>query len=389
MIATPGEQALRRAAELCEFCPKMCRFACPVSETAQREAWTPWGKVSLATLTAGLGRAPEFSAAAAFHACTGCLRCQEYCAHKQDVPTLLFAARAAAVRSGTAPAASRTIEQKFADRGHSQDGDPLAALHALQALAAVQREADAAQSPPTADRPAALLPILMAGCEALAAASPVAREALEASRALGAPLEVAPEAALCCGRQLLEAGHTEAFAAHARRVCDALVQPEGAPPHLVFLQPACARTVRDRYETHGASLPAGTVVEHVTTHLARSLALRPDLRARPKLPGPVAYHDPCALARGLGETEAPRSLLAAAVEGGVREAVRCGRDASCCGAGGLFPETFPAVAAAIAAERKAELAETHAPAVTASPCCSSALGVPDVVTLIARWLAAR
>ena len=41
---------LRRALELCEFCPKMCRFACPVSEATGREALTPWGKVSLAAL---------------------------------------------------------------------------------------------------------------------------------------------------------------------------------------------------------------------------------------------------------------------------------------------------------------------------------------------------
>jgi Fe-S oxidoreductase len=105
MIATPGASALRKAAELCEFCPKMCRFTCPASETAQREAWTPWGKVSLAALTVGTGRDPDASAALAFHACTGCLRCQEYCAHKQDVPTLLYAARAAAARADTAPAA--------------------------------------------------------------------------------------------------------------------------------------------------------------------------------------------------------------------------------------------------------------------------------------------
>src|SRR5947209_20493035 len=113
MIPMPSADALRRAAELCEFCPKMCRFTCPASEAAQREPWTPWGKVSLAALTVGTHRVADPSAALAFHACTGCLRCQEYCAHRQDVPTLLYAARAAAVRSGTAPRIAAEIEQRY------------------------------------------------------------------------------------------------------------------------------------------------------------------------------------------------------------------------------------------------------------------------------------
>ena len=74
---------LRRAAELCEFCPKMCRFSCPVSEATFREALSPWGKVSLAALS---GEAPGSSASEAFAGCTGCLRCQQYCAHANDVP---------------------------------------------------------------------------------------------------------------------------------------------------------------------------------------------------------------------------------------------------------------------------------------------------------------
>jgi Fe-S oxidoreductase len=144
--------------------------------------------------------------------------------------------------------------------------------------------------------------------------------------------------------------------------------------------------VRDRYAAHGAPLAVGTRIEHATTYLARALALRPEMLSRPKLPGPIAYHDPCDLARGLDETAAPRRILAAAVEGGAREAVRCGRDAACCGAGGLFPETFPEVAAKVAAERKAELAETSAEVASASPACEAALGASDVVSVLARWL---
>jgi Fe-S oxidoreductase len=384
MIPTPGEADLRRAAELCEFCPKMCRFACPVSEADPREALTPWGKVSLAALTAGVGRAPDASVALAFHGCTGCLRCQVYCAHGQDVPTLLFAARGVAMRSGVAPAGAQGLPARFADRGHAEEGDRQAQLRELRAQDEARGGAEHEGGP-----------VLFAGCEALAHSPASALDALAAARALGAPLRLAPDAAVCCGLPLLEGGHTEAFAAHALRTRDTLAtaapRRDGKPQpvHLVALSPSCARTLRDRYPGHGAALPAGSVIEHVTTFLARALAVRPDLLARPKLPGPIAWHDPCELARGLGETEAPRALLAAAVEGGAREAVRCGADTACCGAGGLLPLTHPQTARKLAQDRAAELAATGAPAVTASPVCARALGAADLVGLVATWLAER
>ncbi len=391
MIPPPSADSLRHAAELCEFCPKMCRFACPVSEAEPREALTPWGKSSLAALTAAVGRAPDASSGLAFHGCTGCLRCTHYCAHGNDVPTLLFAARAVAVRSGSDPSVLRDLPARLATRGHAEDAE-LAAVLAL--LRRGEEEASAlgpAEAPPAARTAAASAPLLFAGCETLAQGGQPARDALSAARALGAPLQLAGEGALCCGLPLLEAGHPGQFAAHALKVRAALAgsSPQNTPVNVIFLQPACARAVRDRYPGHGASLPAGSVVEHATTFLARALALRPDLRARPKLEGAVAYHDPCELARGLHETEAPRALLAAAMGGGVREAVRCREDASCCGAGGLLPRTMPAVASAIAAERRAELADTGAPAVTASPACAKALGAGDVIGLLARWLGTR
>jgi dimethylglycine catabolism B len=413
---------LRRAAELCEFCPKMCRFACPVSEVSSREAWTPWGKVSLAALA---GRAPEASAAQAFGACSGCLRCQTYCAHGNDVPAILYAARAGAVRAGSAPRAWANVALQMGTAGHAETQD-LLDTHRRVAAWAARKAADVDEAPtedrvsaPPAPRdqrragssspvarvlPSSLRtvagkvtsfvrptpgatpprPVLFAGCDALGAGGRLVREALAVARAMGAPLLLGPEGALCCGLKLVEAGHPEMFAAHAARVRTALVGPgrRPEPVHLVLLSPGCVRAVRERWP----ALPVGSQVEHITTYLSRALAGRQDLRDRPPLPGPVAYHDPCELARGLSELTAPRALLASAVEE-VREPVRCGSDASCCGASGLLPRTLPAIARSMAEDRRAELEACDAPAVTASPACAGALGAADVVSVLARWLA--
>jgi Fe-S oxidoreductase len=353
---------LRRAAELCEFCPKMCRFSCPVSEATSREALSPWGKVSLAALC---GAAPQLPAAEAFAGCTGCLRCQVYCAHANDVPRVLYSARASSVRAGTGLPAWNEVAARFAQRGHAKEEDVLS----------VHRSISVAEGP-SQGAPQA---ILFAGCDALAQGGEVVEAALAVARELGAPLELAPEGALCCGLELVEAGHPEGFAAHAKRVRAAL---GSRPVKLVFLSPGCARAARERWP----ALPAGSTVEHVTTYLARAFAARSDhLADRPPLPIAVAWHDPCELSRGLAELTAPRALLAAAVED-VREPVRTGADTSCCGAAGLLPRSLPAVAEGIASQRRAELDACGAEPVTASPACARALSATDLVVLVSRWL---
>jgi Fe-S oxidoreductase len=132
-------------------------------------------------------------------------------------------------------------------------------------------------------------------------------------------------------------------------------------------------------------LPDGSRVEHITSYLARALIALPE-RSRPPplaLEAPLAWHDPCELARGLCELTAPRALLSAAV-GDFREPSRSGTDTSCCGAAGLLPRTMPETARKLAEQRRGELG---GPAVTASPACSAALGATEIVSILARWLA--
>ena len=346
-------QVLRRAQELCEFCPKLCRFACPVSEAAGREALTPWGKVSLAALT---GRTPDASAALAFAGCTGCHRCSVYCAHDNDVPAILYAARSVAVRAGVAPPAWTALPARFSARGHGESAD----------LAAVRLSLSGRSSGEA---------LLFAGCDALAQGGQEVRDALFAAGELGAPLSLAPEGALCCGLKLVEGGHPELYEAHAARVRGFL--PRKAV-HLVFLQPGCARSAIERWP-----LPEGSKVEHVTTYLARALATVPDASWPAPLDEAFTWHDPCELARGLSELTAPRALLAASVRE-LSEPLRTGADTSCCGAAGLLPQTLPEVAAKVASDRRAELGGQAA---TSSPACAAALGAAEVVSIVARWLA--
>lgn len=345
--------APRQAHELCESCPKLCTFACPASDASRREALTPWAKVSLAALC---GRAPDAGAALVFAGCTGCNRCVQHCPHGNDVPALIYSGRAAAVRAGVAPASWTQLALRFSARSHGESVD----------LAAVRRTLPAARGEA----------LLFPGCEALARGGQEAREALAVAAKMGAPLGLVPEEALCCGRKLREGGHPELYRAHGAKVRAALVRGR-KPVHLVFLDPACAVDALEHWP-----LPSGSRVEHVTSWLARALATMPDVARPARLRHSLAFHDPCALARGLHETDAPRRLLAAAVEA-VREPPRSGAETSCCGASGLLPRTLPEVARRIADDRRAELGGDAA---TSSPACAAALGATEVVSVLARWL---
>lgn len=381
------------AAERCTFCPKLCSSACPVSRETANEALTPWGKMTLLSTT--VERAPEplglpgrlealaqrarrllegtasrpldADGAEAFYACTGCLRCRTACDHATDVPGALYEGRAHAVARGLAPAAARAVAELFERQGHAQPGDVDAALEPIDR---------------THRAPAGATGVLFAGCEAPLAAPQSVVAALSAARRLGAPIGVL-RGVPCCGRPLYEAGYRDAFADHLTAVWDAL-----GPREVVVLSAACARALVEWSREVGVE-PRGPVV-HATTYLARRLG--PETQA-PTLSWSVAYHDPCHLGRGLGEYEAPRRLLEAALGAPVREAAEYRADSDCCGASGLLPRTFPAAARAMAMTRADALRAAGAPRVaTACPSCRGALrgaglDVLDVVEIVDAWLA--
>ncbi|MHB1846932.1 MAG: (Fe-S)-binding protein, partial [Deltaproteobacteria bacterium] len=69
MSALPLLAERRPELEHCAYCPKLCRFTCPVSEATGREALTPWGKMSVAFLAERGARAPDAALGASSFAC--------------------------------------------------------------------------------------------------------------------------------------------------------------------------------------------------------------------------------------------------------------------------------------------------------------------------------
>jgi Fe-S oxidoreductase len=88
----------------------------------------------------------------------------------------------------------------------------------------------------------------------------------------------------------------------------------------------------------------------------------------------IAYHDPCLLARGGSDPEAPRRLIERVAGRPPLDLVRNRADTWCCGRGAAYATTHPESAAAIAELVLAEAADVGAERiVTGCPAAAAAL----------------
>jgi Fe-S oxidoreductase len=388
----PGLRAMRslplletRRAELekCVFCPKLCRSACPVSNAEPRETITPWGKMSFAWLTAHGDVPLDEAHAAPAWACTGCYACRESCDHRNPVADVLLDARAELTRAGVAPAGSRRVLERFA----RHDVETRAGTRQLASHPRVRADARDA---------------LLVGCGYSRGLQREASDAIDAATAIsGEPVALVEG---CCGLPLRMAGDREGFARHAAAVARSLEGRE----RVTVVDAGCAMTLRRRYAEAGVELRPR--VELLVEQAARELAR---MKHVPHEAGPVRWHDPCQLGRGLGVYDAPRAVLARALGRAPDEFEPYARreHAVCSGAGGLLPSTMPETARAIASARvraHVELAEGagdeeaggHLPGRIVTACASSLLAmrkaaspssvaVDDLASWIARALTGR
>ncbi|CAN5925473.1 (Fe-S)-binding protein [soil metagenome] len=368
----PDDRPLRRlktleprksTLERCVFCPKLCRTACPVSNAEPRETLTPWGKMSMAYFVANesVELAPSFAEPA--WACTGCFGCREHCDHKNDVAGTLFDARSAMLEQGVAPAAAKRVLEQFTDKSSVLG-------KSAQELSVMDEVDDASAT------------ALLLGCAYARSAPAEARDAVRATAKLvGGPVSIVT---VCCGAPLLHAGDKKRCVQQGEMLAQAIKHKE----RVVVIDAGCASTIRVHHAANGVGMIAP--VEHFAELAARELGR---LSRVPGLDdGPVRYHDPCQLGRGLGVYDQPRALLARALGRAPDEFERRRDDARCSGGGGLLPLTMPETSEAIARGRVAEHdAQGGGKVVTA---CASSLRkfrkqgakAVDLVTVVARAL---
>lgn len=131
----------------------------------------------------------------------------------------------------------------------------------------------------------------------------------------------------CCGEPARRAGNEYLYMELSAKVVEAL--EAAGPTKIVTCDPHCCRMLDVDYRQDEIFAELGVEVVHHTQLLARLADRLPAAGSKET----VTFHDPCYLARGRDETDAPRRLLAKA-GASVREMGRSGRETACCGAGG-------------------------------------------------------
>jgi len=199
----------------------------------------------------------------------------------------------------------------------------------------------------------------------------VSRALVALLRRAGVSFAILGDEETCTGDAARRLGNEYLFQAQARALVAVL---EGRGVKRILVQcPHCLNTLKNELPAFGG--------RYQVVHHAELLA---DLVAEGRLPtapagavaSPVAFHDPCYLARWNGVTEPPRELLRSAGAAPV-ELPRSRREGFCCGAGGGRFWLEERLGTRINQERVREAAETLGPAggtvATACPFCLTML----------------
>jgi dimethylglycine catabolism B len=289
--------------ETCVFCPKLCRTTCPVSNAAPNETWTPGAKMTASYHMARGDIAIEPEAALTAYACTGCHACTRACDHKNPVAEVLGETRGELFKRKYAPKSiyeARKTWQSAEDarmRGFEKRKDVSVAI--------------------------------TGGCTY---SDEVRNAALSLARhLLGVDVEWLPA---CCGKPLLAMGDEAAFKAQEERLKSLRTQYQ----QVFSIDAGCSETLRSD-----------------ATPLLLELAGSNEAKLKAgSFKGPVRYHDPCAMGRGLGLYDLPRNLLKRVTGEAALEFTGSKDSAACSGGGGLLPVTMPVVATQAAKARIAD-----------------------------------
>ncbi len=320
----------------CRFC-MMCHVADRVAAVLRRESYTPRGRAAvLWALEKGLLDWNADAADLVYTAVNDGLL-ERWCVGKYPYEELIVDARARFFRRGAVP---EEIRRRVEDLHAGREMGP--------SPAAILGDAGVAMDP-EAPR------ILFAGCTSRRRFPETLIRLGRLFNAAGVPFRVLEEEP-CCGWPLYQLGDFDGAGAFSRRVAQMLRR--AAAREVVAMDADCLRMFTTRTVRFGGDV-TGITFRHAVEALADWLKDGKLVVRRP-LPGPVTYHDPCALARYRVTIEPPRDILRRVVAGEIREMEESGGNAPCCGAGGMLADYKPEVAGELAAWRLREAAETGA-----------------------------
>ncbi|PIU68761.1 MAG: hypothetical protein COS84_00605, partial [Armatimonadetes bacterium CG07_land_8_20_14_0_80_40_9] len=280
----------------CTFCPKMCRFACPVAEALDSETLIPSGKLTLLYLLQDKALEINKEMVEVFYKCTTCMACRTYCKHEIEVPQVLEAARALAVREGVTLERVDNLIQVMESSLNPYGEDLKDKLKKIVPERLLNKDTEILYFP---------------GCTAInyypeditdtirilerlkVKFSVYSGESLSASQRL----QAGGEASMCCGFLAKTLGYLDTFEIFKEKNIKLLTKYKT----IISGCPECIYALKREYRLRAEVL-------HITQFLEKFLT-KPLFPNPQKLNYKIIYHDPCYLGRYLGVYEEPRELL--------------------------------------------------------------------------------
>lgn len=345
-------------AKACRFC-WMCRHICPVAGATGNEAWTPRVRGMLVSMMED-GTTMDESIAKAMYECSLCDACAHDCVTGFRPNVYIREARTMAAVEGVMPPEVQKCLTQLTEKGNISGSSISPAVE--KALMELPEQADT---------------LLFLGQTAAADGADTALAVISLLKKAGVSFTVLRQEPIS-GAFLSELlGYTGEAQEQARKTA-ARIRAAGTKT-LVVLDPHDACIFRDQYVNWGL-LPDVQIVSAVAylSDLIQKERLFPKKTVRT-----VSLHDPCRLARGLGDTQSVRQIVSIlGME--LKELFLNGEMTRCCG-GPVVNAHSPQVARAMAASRLEDAVRIGSDCVvTACPSCQvlmSAVGNGGVEVL--------
>jgi len=317
----------KKMMDYCTYCPKMCRFTCPVSEVTKNETTTPWGKMQVGKwLSESIIPLNEDTISAAYQ-CTNCLHCQKYCEHLNDVPEALREIRNLAVENYVAPPEAYRVQKNFSKFNNPYGVDLSRKFKNPKSLELYNDNAGV---------------LFFPSCHTRHLFPDRIRVYFELFDKLGIKnLTLATGLVPCCGEPLRALGFQDDFQEIAEIQCHAFEEYTT----VVVDGPECSASLLQNYTVEGFPVrtPVLPLMEFLHPYLEHS-----NYRTLAKVKGRLAYHDPSHLARHLHITDLPRKIISLVTGFSPVDLSQSHEDTLSSGAEGSYEMIFPDISNQIA-----------------------------------------
>lgn len=342
---------------LCGFCPK--DIECPgFDDDARWESSYARGKISIVhgmLQDEGYGFQSSILARARLFSCTGCGHCSYICPTGIDVPTIITLGRKKLVEANNYPEAHDKIVKNIKNYGNPfGEKEPRD-----MAWPDLKSNVDAET-------------VYYPGCMAIYRTPDVSLNTIKLFKKLGENIKVL-ENETCCSGILYRTGHVGLLAELTQTMIDELNKKP--PKQIIFTCPGCLTAFKVIYKSELKEKFKSTKLLHFSEYLLDKISRLGDLESNikdlfeNKIKGPIIWHDPCHLARGLGIYNEPRAILDA-IKLPYIEFKQNREDSNCCGSGSGVRSAYPELAERTTIQRLEEVKELGARTIlTACPFC--------------------